>query len=240
MQNFIIVNKSIEYIQYILKRVSNTIYNIKLYTFYTEYDVNDILKQINNKKIDIIIMDFNKDGKYILDYLQKNNIDFYKKSIIILYDKLDNIEKLIDKKYMKYIFKCVKISYDSTSLIQTLRRLVYIKETIYDKSILEYRIKRNLYKIGFSKKNIGTQYIVEIIQYLLKNKIEKFKLNEMYLVLSNKYNKSYCSIKGAIQLAKDTMCKCGDKEVLIEYFSYLELEIYPTVKEIIITTMEKL
>lgn len=240
MQNLIIINKNIKYIQHIVEKISNSIGNIKLYAFYIEYNMNDILDKINNKVVDILIIDFNKNGKYILDYLVKNNLHFYKKSIIILYDKLDEIENLVDKKYSKYIFKFVKNSNNPIFLLQTLRELVHIKENMYEKNILEYKIKRNLYKIGFSKRNIGTRYITEIIEYLYENKVEEFKLNDIYLMLANRYNKSFCSIKGAIQLAKDTMCKYGNKEIIVDYFSYFELETYPTVKEIILTIMEKI
>lgn len=239
MQNLIIMNNDISYIQNILETTSNLITNLKLYTFFTQRTTN-LLNILKNKDTDIIILTLNTDGIDILNYLIENNITFYQKSIILLYDNINCVKKMLNENYQKYIFKCINKSSNLKSLLKTLRYLVYIKETNFEKAILENKIERNLLKIGFSKNNIGTKYIIEIIEYLCENKIEKFKLKDCYLILSNRYCKSTNTIKCDIQLAKDIMCQNGNKEIIVNYFNYLELEKYPTVMEIISATIEKL
>lgn len=239
MQNLIIINNDIKYIQNILYATSNSINNLKLYNFFTEKTAN-LLNILDNNEIDIIILTLNTTGIDILNYLIKNNLKFYKKSIILLYDNINCVKKILNDDFQKYIFKCVKKSNNLSVLLKNLRYIVYIKETTFEKAILESRIERNLLKIGFNKRNVGTKYIIEIIEYLCENKLEKFKLKEVYELLSKKYCKSTNTIKCAIQLARDTMCKKGNKEDIVNYFNFLELEKYPTVMEIISTTIEKL
>lgn len=240
MQNLIIVNNDINYIQNMLQIISDSIDNIRLYSFFTNNNSRNLLNKINNKDIDIIFITLDEVGLNILNYLVKNNIRFYQKSVILLYENIDSIKNILNKNYEKYIFKCIKKSNNLEILLKTLRYLVYVKENTYEKTVLESKIEKNLLKIGFSKNNIGTKYIIEIILYLCENKIEKFKLNNIYLILSKKYNKSPNTIKCAIQLAKDTMCKTGNKEIITNYFNYFELVEYPTVTEIITSTIEKL
>lgn len=239
MQNLVIINNNINYIHDIIGKISELIDNVKLYNFFTNDDTN-IFNIINNKNADIFIITFNNKTIKFLDYLTQNNIKFYKKSIILLYNDINAIKKLLNENYAKYIFKCIKISNNKSSLIKNLRNLVYIKENTYEKTILYYKIEKNLLKLGFNKKNIGTKYIIEIIEYLSKNKMDKFELNKIYKILMKKHNKNFNTIKGSIQFAKNKMLQNVEKDTLLNYFDYLDLEKYPTVKEIISTTIEKL
>lgn len=148
---------------------------------------------------------------------------------------LDTIEPI----YEKYIFKCVKIEDKFEKLTKYLLELTFIKENNYNEIVLETKIKRTLGKMGFNCNHDGSKYIVEIVKHFHNNP-EKFKLNRAFDYLSNKYNKSSNTIKGAIREANLYMNKNCNKEFVENYFNYIDLVKYPTVSEVIRTILEKL
>lgn len=137
MQNLIIVNNDINYIQNMLQTISDSIDNIRLCSFFTNNNSRNLLNKINSKDIDIILITLDEVGLNILNYLVKNNIGFYQKSVILLYENIDSIKNILNKNYEKYIFKCIKKSNNLQVLLKTLRYLVYIKENTYEKAVLE-------------------------------------------------------------------------------------------------------
>lgn len=242
MQNLLIIDKKLEYIQKIMYGISNNINNVKTYCFYLEKN-NEIIELITNNEVDIIIINVEVDKMNILEYICKNNIQIYNKSIIILYNDIKLLKSLLKAEYEQYIFKCVKIKENIDNLLEILHKLAYIKENNYEKLFLENKINRILIKIGFKLHCIGTKYITEIIQYISYNNIKEFDLNKIYVMLSKKYHKSENTIKGNIRDACDNMKQHLENEnkiFIIDYFNYLELKKLPTPKEIISTINSKL
>lgn len=94
MQKLIIIDKNISYIHTIFTNISKTINNIKLYNFYLN-DNENLRNLIYNKEIDIIIINAENIGIDIIEFIDKNNIEIYNKSIILLYDNILTIKKII-------------------------------------------------------------------------------------------------------------------------------------------------
>ena len=239
MQKLIIIDKNISYIHTIFTNISKTINNIKLYNFYLN-DNENLRNLIYNKEIDIIIINAENIGIDIIEFIDKNNIEIYNKSIILLYDNILTIKKLLKHDYEKYIFKCVKISNNIEYLLNILLKITFIKENNFEEIVITNTIERNLRKIGYDLNDIGTKYLVDGIKYLYKNDIKEFKLNNIYLMLSKKYNKSLNTIQGDITTATKKMRKHCNKKVILEYFNYLELIKMPTIKEIISVVNENI
>lgn len=239
MQNLVIVDNNINNIQKICEEMSKSISIMKLYNFYCNYTAN--LKVILfNEEIDIILINVENVGIEIVKDIAYNNINTYKKSIILLYNDIKSLNDIMNSNLEKYVFKCIKLSNNIDMLLKNLSKLAYIKENNYDDLIIESKIKRNLKRIGYDISNCGTKYLIYAIKYLCKNNIEDFKLNEIYLMLSRKFNKSLNTIKGAITKATEKMRKNCDKNIIIEYFNYIELEKMPTITEIISCIYEKI
>ncbi len=238
MQNLLIIDNDISYIENIINNVSESIPNIKLYSFYTTKNPK-IYTCIQNNNVDIIILNFNKFQNF-LKFISQNNIDFYKKSIFILYDDIEKLKKSEIKKYDKYIFKYIKRTKNIDILLEQLNVLTLKKENNYDELIIETKLKRILENIGFKYKHCGTKYIIEAIKYLYINHVEVFKLNNIFNYLSDKYNKPPNTIKGDIREATKYMYVNYNKNYLINFFNYIELVRLPTVSEIISTILEQM
>ena len=239
MQNLIVVDNNITIIQDILEKISKSSNKIKLYNFYFNYNIK--LKNILfDKEIDIIVINIENIGKELLEDISKNNLNIYKKSIILLYNDINNLKNILNTQLEKYIFKCIKITDNINNLIENIFKLAYIKEHNYNDLIIEIKVKRNLKYIGYDITNSGSKYLIYAIKYLYQNNIENFKLNEIYLILSKKFNKSLNTIKGAITKATEKMRKNCDKNIIIEYFNYIELEKMPTITEIISCIYERI
>ncbi len=239
MQKLIIIDKDISYIHTVFNNISETINNIKLYNFYLN-DNENLRDIICNKEIDIIIIDVETIGIDIIEFICKNNIEIYKKSIILLYNNILNVKKLLKKDYENYIFKCIKKSNNMEYLLNILLKITFIKENNFEEIIITNKIERNLRKIGYDLNDIGTKYLVEGIKYLYKNDIIEFKLNNIYLMLSKNYKKSLNTVQGDITIAIKKMRKNCNEKVILEYFNYLELIKMPTIKEIISVVNENI
>lgn len=238
MQNLLIVDNDISYIQNILSSISESITNLKLYNFYI-CETPKIFNELKNHAIDIIVFNINTMKTNLLKFIYQNSIEFYQKSIIILYENKKELKNIINEDFEKYVFKYIKKS-DKLNLINSLRTLNYIKENNHDEIILKIKIEKNLKKIGFNLNHNGTKYLVEAIQYLHLNNIENIKLNNIYHYLSQKHNKSENTIKGNIRKATEYMYKHYNQNAIVDFFNYLELVDLPTPSEIIFTTLEKI
>lgn len=242
MQKIVIIDKNINYIQNIMCKISTNIADVKIHCFYLEED-NRIINLINQKEVDILIINAELNQLNVIEYIYDNNIELYNKSIIILYNDIHVLKKVLKDKYAKYIFKCVKFESNAINLLNTLCQLVHIKENNYEKITSKIEINNILKEIGFNSNYIGTQYLIDIIQYIKYNHIEKIQLNVLYNIFSKKYHKSENTVKGNIRDAYSNMknnIHFHNKQFIINYFNYLELIKFPTVKEIILTICEKI
>ena len=109
-----------------------------------------------------------------------------------------------------------------------------------DEKIIEL-ITKELSKLNFNFKYYGTKYLIEsifIVYYL--NKSNNVNLSkEVFPILSNKYNKSIDTIHSNIKKSINIMYYDCEEKVLMKYFCYLSIK-KPTLKEIILTVLEKI
>lgn len=238
MQNLMIIDNDIFYINKIINIISDKVENVKLYKFFLKTE-EEILKCLNNKAADIIIVNMDLYGKGLIEYIIENKLKLYKKSIILLYKDISKVKEFLKKEYEEYIFRCIKISENIEVLVKNLRLITRTREN-KNEYIIRDKIERNLVKIGFRLKSVGTKYIIESVEYLYKNNIEKFKLNDIYNMLAIKHNKPFNTIKGAVTRANKSMNQYCNKDIIIDFFNYMELVEMPTITEIIMTLYEKL
>ncbi len=239
MQNLMIIDNNILYIQKVVSNISKNLNNVKIYSFYSNKN-STIFEEIENKEVDIILINVEFAGLDIVDFIYKNSINVYNKSIILLCKNSKLVKLLYKEEYNKYIYTCVKVSEDITNLISTLRKVTFYKENTSDEIMVKARISRELKKLRYNFSNIGTEYILESIYIVYKNKIYNLNLSKhVYPILSEKYKKSINTIRCNITTATRIMyCECEERFIM-EYFGYLDPD-KPEVKEVITTIFEKI
>lgn len=239
MQNLMICDNDISYIENLVNSISKNINNLNVYNISTKLN-SSVLDIISKREVDIIIINVDIIGIDIIKFIEENNIDIYKKSVILLYKDLENIKQVYKPIFNKYIYKCIKSSRLDTLLV-LLQDIVYNKENTNDDIIINVKIERELRKLKYNFVLIGTRYMIECINIIYKNNIYNFNLTkEVYYILSKKYNKPINTIKGDITQANINMCKNCDKRVLMSYFRYFEDGYTPSPKKVMSTILEKI
>lgn len=195
MQNLMICDDNVNYIKDIINSISsNNISNLKLYNLSTQID-NSVYEIITRKEVDIIVINIEKFGLEIVKHIYENNIEIYKKSIILLYNNLELVKDIYNPKYNKYIYKCIKLS-SFEKLIYLLHSITDDKEDCTDDCIINNKIERELRKLNFNFSLKGTRYLIESINIIYKNDLYNFNLTkDVFSVLSKKYCKSINTIK---------------------------------------------
>lgn len=92
MQKIVIIDKNINYIQNIMCKISTNIADVKIHCFYLKED-NRIINLINQKEVDILIINAELNQLNVIEYIYDNNIELYNKSIIILYNDIHVLKK---------------------------------------------------------------------------------------------------------------------------------------------------
>lgn len=222
MQNLMICDDNVNYIKDIINSISsNNISNLKLYNLSTQID-NSVYEIITRKEVDIIVINIEKFGLEIVKHIYENNIEIYKKSIILLYNNLELVKDIYNPKYNKYIYKCIKLS-SFEKLIYLLHSITDDKEDCTDDCIINNKIERELRKLNFNFSLKGTRYLIESINIIYKNDLYNFNLTkDVFSVLSKKYCKSINTIKCDITQANNNMCEKCDKWMMMSYFGYFE------------------
>lgn len=239
MQNLMIIDNNILHIQNIVNNVNKKLNNINIYSFYIKKESN-VFETIKNNEVDIILINIELVGMDIIDFIYKEKLDVYKKSIILICKDYKLFKSLYKNEYNKYICKCIKYSKDITKLLEILRKIVYYKEHTSDKTIIQCKIIRELKKLNYNFSNIGTKYLLDGIYIAKKHDVLDLNLSKhVYPYLSQKYKKSINTIRCDIRTATQNMCKNCDENFIMEYFGYFEPS-QPEVKEVIIAILEKI
>ncbi len=239
MQNLMICDNDISYIENLVNSISKNINNLNVYNISTKlnWSAFDIIAK---REVDIIVINVDIEGIDIIKFIEENNIEIYKKSVILLYKDLENVKKLYNPIFNKYIFKCIKSS-RLDALLVFLQDIVYNKENTNDDIIINAKIERELRKLKYNFGLIGTRYMLECINIIYKKDLYNFNLTkDVYSVLSKKYNKPINTIKGDITQANINMCENCDKRVIMSYFGYFEDGYTPSPKEVMSTIFEKI
>lgn len=240
MQNLMICDDNVNYIKDIINSISsNNISNLKLYNLSTQID-NSVYEIITRKEVDIIVINIEKFGLEIVKHIYENNIEIYKKSIILLYNNLELVKDIYNPKYNKYIYKCIKLS-SFEKLIYLLHSITDDKEDCTDDCIINNKIERELRKLNFNFSLKGTRYLIESINIIYKNDLYNFNLTkDVFSVLSKKYCKSINTIKCDITQANNNMCEKCDKWMMMSYFGYFEDYSTPGPKDVMTKVFENI
>lgn len=240
MQNLMICDDNVNYIKDIINSISsNNISNLKLYNLSTQID-NSVYEIITRKEVDIIVINIEKFGLEIVKHIYENNIEIYKKSIILLYNNLELVKDIYNPKYNKYIYKCIKLS-SFEKLIYLLHSITDDKEDCTDDCIINNKIERELRKLNFNFSLKGTRYLIESINIIYKNDLYNFNLTkDVFSVLSKKYCKSINTIKCDITQANNNMCEKCDKWMMMSYFGYFEDYYTPGPKDVMTNVFENI
>lgn len=240
MQNLMICDDNVNYIKDIINSISsNNISNLKLYNLSTQID-NSVYEIITRKEVDIIVINIEKFGLEIVKHIYENNIEIYKKSIILLYNNLELVKDIYNPKYNKYIYKCIKLS-SFEKLIYLLHSITDDKEDCTDDCIINNKIERELRKLNFNFSLKGTRYLIESINIIYKNDLYNFNLTkDVFSVLSKKYCKSINTIKCDITQANNNMCEKCDKWMMMSYLGYFEDYYTPGPKDVMTKVFENI
>lgn len=240
MQNLMICDDNVNYIKDIINSISsNNISNLKLYNLSTQID-NSVYEIITRKEVDIIVINIEKFGLEIVKHIYENNIEIYKKSIILLYNNLELVKDIYNPKYNKYIYKCIKLS-SFEKLIYLLHSITDDKEDCTDDCIINNKIERELRKLNFNFSLKGTRYLIESINIIYKNDLYNFNLTkDVFSVLSKKYCKSINTIKCDITQANNNMCEKCDKWMMMSCFGYFEDYYTPGPKDVMTKVFENI
>ena len=107
MQNLMIIDNNILHIQNIVNNVNKKLNNINIYSFYIKKESN-VFETIKNNEVDIILINIELVGMDIIDFIYKEKLDVYRKSIILICKDYKLFKSLYKNEYNKYICKCIK------------------------------------------------------------------------------------------------------------------------------------
>lgn len=227
MKNLLIIENNLTSIQKIINSIPNNIFNIKLSTNY-----QNSLEVLKKERIHMILLNYDINGDKILDYISKNELYIYKKSIIVIRNQ--NKENII---YDKYIFKALEDNLES--IIEYLNKLTLIKNNVSNKG-LKSKIFDELQKLHYNPSHIGTKYLLETIFEIYSKNYISFNLKgDIFHIISKKFDKSVNTIKCNITQATNSMLKRCSKSDIKDYCNFIDY-YKPTVKQIIETILDNL
>lgn len=235
MQKLLVIESDIFKCIQIINYISKNNENIKLYSIaFTYKEAMDI---IESKIVDIIILDLklaDDFGTEIIRYIQKNNINKYINSIIVILDKRKESSVLRKNPYINsYIYEPYKIED-----IQKNIEFIIKNKT---KEIIINKINNELKNLHYNFAYNGTKYLAETIFeiYSKKDSYEENLKRNIYPIIAKKHNKSVNTIHGNIKQATKCMYLDCEEKVINEYFNYSYFT-QTKLKEIIYTILNKI
>lgn len=157
--------------------------------------------------------------------------DGKEKTSLYINNNIDNLIEII-KNLNPDIIVCKKANINE---VVRIKRLVTYKE--FNK--LKYCITKELLYLGYDISHKGTQYLIKIIEYIIKNpQIEFEKLEKIYSKVATLYNTSSNNIKCRINKASTEMYYNCEIKKLKEYFNF-DIDVKPRVRTIIDTVISK-
>lgn len=214
MLNMLVIEDNFYYFKSLINKIITDNKEIRLHSIATTgKEALEIIKDCNND-IDIILLDLKLpeySGLDILKYIEKNNLNKYYKSIIVISGEMDLLNKVIKNKFLyAYISKTKGLDY----ILSIINELGNVKE--YDKFPLELKIKKKLLDLHYNFTYVGTTYILEAILILCnENCNEKIKLEKnVYPLIAKKYNTTVNNIKtNIINSTKEMYYDCHEEKL---------------------------
>lgn len=238
MVNILIVDDNLEYAIRLMNYINKKNENIKVCGIAENgKKALDILNSRND--IDIVLLDLNMPictGNKLIELLKCEKK--YENSIIIISGEIENIKKLY-KNNMIYSILYKAIGMDE--IIYKINELIKLK----NKRISEYKIKEKItneiLELNYDISNIGTQYLINAIEYIIINMPNRDFNNlksEIYPSVAKFNNTSIHNVKSNIVRATNKMyCQC-EIEKLKRYFHYCD-DTKPDTRTVIRTIINK-
>lgn len=239
MVNILVIEDNIYYSKNLINLISDINSKMRVYNISTDgKEAIDIIK-MQKDNIDIILLDLklpHYSGVEILDYIESNNIEKYKNSIIVISSEVD---LMLQVRNSTYLYSFINKVSGLENIVTEINKLIEIKEK--EKSSVEYKISNELKKLHYNFSYNGTKYLMEAILLLYdEDNFEDIKLEkEIYSKIARKYKKTINNIKTNIIHATDLMCYDCATHILNEYFGIYDNE-KPTPKIVISTIINNL
>lgn len=179
MYNLMIIEKNPYQLDKIINNICKNFQDIRIcYIFFDDKNISEILRK---DKIDIILLDcqFQEINNIeFIEYIEKNNLYQYKKSIII---KLDKLYKLTKYTESKYVFSYTN---EIATVQRNIKSLIAYKNNVINLEDIKCKIKNELIKLNYNYNYSGTKYLEEVILEIYKNKYEfDGNLSKTYILL---------------------------------------------------------
>ena len=240
MVNVLVVEDNFYYSKNLINLISDTNPKMRLYKISNEgKEAIDIIINKGND-IDIILLDLKLprySGIQILNYIEKNNLIKFKNSIIVISGEVDLMLQIRSNPYLySYVNKMSSLD----NALKEINKLIEIKEQ--EKSSIEYIVYEELKKLHYNFSYVGTKYLYDAIIMIAQNKsiASKNLKNDVYVKVAKKYNEKVHNVKCNINNATIIMnCDCP-KNIIMNYFNFLDSNSEATPKLVIDTILEKL
>lgn len=246
MLNMLVVDDNIFFTKSLINNVVKENPDIRLCMIAT--NGKEALDALNTQKIDLILLDLKLpeySGLDILEFLIRYN-NIYNNSVIVISGESEMILKVRNN---PLVYSYINKGAGMENIIKEINQLVFLKkeevkkEKINNKrkKLVRQQIRKELYKIGYTDKYAGTKYIADTIylQYFIENKKNIKLKNDIYPIISQKYNMPVNTVKCDIITATRKVKDSVPEEHIKQYFGFFwDKKITP--KLVINTVLKKI
>ena len=238
MLKMLIVEDNQQQCKQITNIVSRNVKDVKLYSYV--HSVSEALEIINDKSIDFLLLDLKLEdgpGIRIINYLERNNMFEYEKSIIIISGESHMISQII---HSRYVFGIIYKPINFDKLITLVNEFIDTKLENVNINILKRKINIELIKLHYNPSHNGTRYLAEAILQIYLNGEDKANLSRyIYPIIARKYHTTINNIKCDILKATDySFFECESK-LYQSYFNLSNMQ-KPNTKTIMFTILNKI
>lgn len=185
---------------------------------------------------DVMLLDLkmpNKDGVQVLDTLcTLDTSDSQKCNIIVMSGDLENFKI----RYASKVFRVLEKPFELPTLLDCIHEIYKIGSK---KPSCRKLYEDAVFQLGFNFSNLGTKYLIDCIEYLHKNKIDTFSMNDLYKNIADKNNISIKKVKWNIEKSISSMYRYTKTEELKKLFPYYDGR-KPTPKYVVSVALYKL
>lgn len=218
MLNMLIVEDNIFQCKQLINFISSSNPEIKLYKMC--FSGKEALQEIKNNNIDIIFLDLKLpdiSGNNIIDFIQKNNLEKYKNSIIIISSYLHLFPHLLKN---PYIYATISKPINIELLNTYIKSLINEKRYLLNENIIKSQIDKELEYLHYNLSHIGSIYLRECIYliYIHNDYISNLS-KKVYPIIAKKFSVSPNNVKCNIFQATNISYFESDEEILNKYFN---------------------
>ena len=207
--------------------------NLELATLVSSYITKDkAIKVVNiandgesaidsylNYAPDVMILDLkmpNKNGIQVLDTLcTQNSTDSQKCNIIVTSGNLADFKF----RYTSKVFRVFEKPFDLPALLDCIHDIYKLTNK---KPSCRELCENTVLQLGFNFTNLGTKYLIDIVEYLHKNNINTFSMKKIYENIAAKNNITIRNAKWNIEKAIKSMYRYSKTEDLKRWYPYYD------------------